>query len=59
MGTQNDNSCEHANFVLNLMRMRLLADPNAVEVKLIPALNAMKSMGNKHRSNWTVPKTSV
>ena len=41
------------------MRMRLLADPNAIEVKLIPGLNAMKSMGSKHRSNWTVPKTSV
>ena len=36
--------------------MRLLANPNTAEVKLIPSLNAMKSVGIKHRSNWRVPK---
>ena len=39
--------------------MRLLANPNTAEVKLIPSLNAMKSVGIKHRSNWRVPTTSV
>ena len=56
---QNGNSNEHMNFILNLMHMRLLADPNAAEVKLMSSLNAMKSVGVKHRSNWRVPKTSV
>ena len=41
------------------MRMCLLAEPNAAEVKLITSLNAMKSAGIKHRSNWRVPKTSI
>ena len=56
---QNGNSNEHTNFILNLMHMHLLADPNAAEVKLMSSLNAMKSVGVKHRSNWRVPKTSV
>ena len=59
MATQNGNSCEHTNFDLNLVRMCLFAKPNAAEVKLITSLNAMKSVGIKHRSTWRVPKTSV
>ena len=39
------------------MHMHLLAEPNATEVKLIPSLNAMKSVVIKHQSNWRVPKT--
>ena len=39
--------------------MRLLADPSAAEVKLIPSLNAIKPVGIKHRSNSREPKTSV
>ena len=58
MATQNGDSCENINFVLNLMQMHLLADPNVAEVKLIPILNAMKSVGINHRSNWRVPKMS-
>ena len=38
--------------------MHLLADPNVAEVKLIPILNAMKSVRINHRSNWRVPKMS-
>ena len=41
------------------MQMRLLEDPNVAEVKLIPILNAMKSVGIKYRSNWRVPKMSA
>ena len=48
MAKQNGNSCEDTNFVLNLMHMRLLANPNAAEVKLIPSLNAMKSVEIKY-----------
>ena len=59
MATQNGNSCEHANFVLNLMHMGLIADPNAAEVKLNPSLNAMKSVGIKHQSKWRVLKMSI
>ena len=33
-------------FFLNLMRICFLVDPNAAEVKLIPSLNAMKSVGS-------------
>ena len=39
--------------------MHLLADPNVAEVKLIPILNAMKSVEINHRSNWRVPKMSA
>ena len=59
MATQNGSSCEHTNFVPNLVRIRWLPDSNAAEVELIPSLNTMKSVGIKHRSNWRVPKTSV
>ena len=46
MAKQNDKSCEHITIIiLNLLHMYLLADPNAAEVKLIPSLNAMKSVG--------------
>ena len=30
--------------------MRLLADPSAAEVKLIPSLNAIKFVGIKHQT---------
>ena len=39
--------------------MGLLAEPNDGEVILIPSLNAIKSLGIKHRSNWRGPKSSV
>ena len=46
MAQQNGKSCEHITiFFLNLLHMDLLADQNAAEVKLIPSLNAMKSVG--------------
>ena len=51
MATKNGNSYEHTNFVLNLLHMRWLADPNTAEFKLIPNLNAMKSV-IKHQNNW-------
>ena len=59
MATQNGNPYGHTNFVRNLKRMCLLANSIAAEVRLIPSLNAVKSVGIKHRSYWRVPKTSV
>ena len=41
------------------MHMHLLANPNAAEVKLIPSLNALKSVGIKQQSNWRGPKMPV
>ena len=48
MVTQDGKSYEHiTDFFLNLICMRLLANPKAAEVRLISSLNAMESVGHQ------------